>query len=701
MPPPPPSACFGRDELIENIVGLVENLKSIALIGAGGIGKTSIALTVLHDDRVKKRFGANRRFIRCDQLSASRTHFLSRLSNVIGAGVENPEDLVPLRSCLSSADMLIFLDNAESVLDPQGAGSRDIYSLVEELSRFSNISVCVTSRISIIPPHFKRPVIPTLTAEAACDIFYDIHGDGDRSNVVGDLLKRLDYHALSITLLATVASHNMWDYDRVTREWDAHRTMILRTDHNESLATTIELSLASPTFHELGPETRDLLGVIAFFPQGVDQNNLDWLFPTISNRRNIFDKFCVLSLTYRSNGFVMMLAPLRDYLCPKDPLSSPLLCKVKEQYLSRLSASTLVEGPDFEKTRWIMSEDVNVEHLLNTFTSGDTDSNDAWQACADFMRHLYRHKPRMVLLGPKVEGLPDAHPSKLGCILWLSRLFGLVGNYVEEKRLLVHSLDLWREQGDDNWVAITLNSLADVNRMLGLYAEGIENVKDSLEILERLNRTLEQADAHHWLARLLYGDNQLDAAEDAASRSVALLPAEGEHFRTCQAHRVLGDICRSKGKTEKAISHLEKALGIASLSGWYDQLFWIHYSLAELFLQEERFVDTHTHIKHAKSHAVNDPYSLGRAMELQAQAWCIESRLEEARSEALCAIDAYEKLGAGKDVERCRELLLMIEQEIEEPLTSGESGSNGDFLQVVLRLTQDVHSSFLARDSEQ
>jgi len=670
-PPPPPRVCFGRDELIEKIVGLAANLTPITLIGAGGIGKTSIALTVLHHDRIKQRFGNNRRFIRCDQFPASRVHFLSQLSKVIGAGAENPEDLTPLRPFLSSREMFLLLDNAESILDPQETGAREIYTAVEELSHFSNICLCITSRISIIPTDCETLNIPTLSMEAARDAFYRIYKHEERSDLVDKILGQLDFHPLSITLLATVAHHNQWNNNRIVKEWDAHRTRVLQTDHNESLAATIELSLASPMFCKLGPSAHDLLSVVAFFPQGVNEDNFDWLFPTISGSTNILDKFCTLSLAYRSNGFVTMLAPLRDHLRPKDTKSSPLLCATKDCYFSRLSVIINPGHPGFEEAKWITSEDVNVEHLLDAFTSIDKNSAGAWDACSHFMEHLFWHKKRLVGLGPKIEGLADDHPSKPTCLLQLSRLFGSLGNYTERRRLLTHALGLWRERGDNFLVAEALRFLSTANRMVGLYKEGIQQLEEALGIYKQLNNVVGQARSLQQLAWLLYADGQLDAAEQAAPQAIDLLSDKNNQSLVCDCHRILGLIYRAKGQTEKAIDHFEIALKIASPFNWHHHLFWNYYSLAELSFDEGRFDDAHANIERAKPHTINDPYNLGHAMELQARLWYKQHRFEEAKSEALRAVDVYEKLGAARDLERSRKTLQDIETATKSPFTSG------------------------------
>ena len=681
-PPPRPRACFGRTDLIEQIIDLADTFTPIALIGPGGIGKTSVALTVLHHNRIKERFGHNRRFIRCDKFPASRANFLRRLSKVIGAGVENPEDLDPLRSFLSSEEMLIILDNAESILDPQGTEGKEIYGVVEELSQFGNICLTITSRITTVPPDCETLDVPPLSMDATHKTFYRIYKYGRRSDPVNNILRQLDYHPLSVTLLATVAHQNKWDNGRLAREWESRQTGVLQIEHSNSLGAAIELSLSSPMFKQLGPDARELLGVVAFFPQGVDENNVSWLFPSISNTNTIFDKFCILSLAYRTGGFVTMLAPLRDYLRPTGPMHSPLLSATKDLYLARLSVNINPNKPSYGDSQWIKSEDVNVEHLPDIFTSISTNSEDVWDSCHNFMNHLYYHKPRQTILRSKIERLPDGHHSKPKCLFRLSGLFYAMGNGAEKKSLLLHALELYRKEGNDYQVAKTLLELSEANRRLGLVEEGIQRAREALEIMERVGGTTGRAQCLHDLGRLLLENKQLDAAQDAASGAI-ILWEKGQEFEICQSHRLLGDIQFSKGERKKAIHHFEVALRIASRFEWHNQMFWIHDSMAQLCYIEEKFDDAQAHVTRAKSHAADEKYWLGRTMEMQARIWYRHNRLEDAISETLGAKEVYEKLGAAMDLADVKDFLREIEEAMESQTASGQPHSSGELLEAI------------------
>jgi len=556
--------------------------------------------------------------------------------------------------------MFIILDNAESILDPEGRNAEEIYTIVEELCRFDNICLCITSRISTIPPDCKTLDIPTLSMEAACETFYRIYQRGEQSGAIENILKQLDFHPLAVTLLATVAQQNKWGVSRLTREWESQRTDVLQTGHKQSLAATIELSLASPMFQELGPDARPLLKVVAFFPQGVDENNLDWLFPTIPNRKDIFDKFCVLSLTNWSNdGFATMLAPLRDYLFPRAPQLSPLLCTTKEHYLHRLSSDPCPHC-DPEKTQWITSEDVNVEHLLSIFTSVDANSPDVWDACAKFLGHLHYHKQRLVILGPTIEGLPDNHPHKLKCLEQLSELSSSVGQYVQGKRLDMCALKLWRKQRNDHKVAQTLVSIAYKNHAMRLFEEAIPQEKEASEIHKRLGDKKEQINSLQHLALLFVQVKQVDTAKEAVSQVLKLSSGTLSANQYCEHHHILGHLHESKGETEAAICHFRNALQIVIHHGLEQTQIQILRCLVQLLLDAERFNDAQIHLNTIKLLEVNDAYELDRHLVTQAYIYFGRGRFAEAKFELSRIIGTRERAGSLGDLLGDAKVLLQV-----------------------------------------
>jgi tetratricopeptide (TPR) repeat protein len=326
--------------------------------------------------------------------------------------------------------------------------------------------------------------------------------------------------------------------------------------------------------------------------------------------------------------------------------------------------------PGFEEARWVVLEDVNVEHLLDVFISFDPDGDDILHACYHFMEHIYWYKPRQTVLKSKIEALPDVHLFKPKCLFELSRLLEQTGNYSEQKRLLTHALELWRRQGNSSEVAYTLRHLSEANRNQDLYKEGIRQSKEALEIFKQIGNTSMQMQCSTDLAWVLLDDRQLDAAEDVASHAIDLAPERGQELQVCRLHRVIGNIYRSKGEKTKAIHHFETAIRIGSPFNWHDTLFWIHHDLALLFREKGEFDDANSHIESAKSYAVNNAYKLGRAMEMQAGVWYGQLRLEEAKLQALYALEIYEKLGAANNAGACRELLRMIDQAMRNRSTS-------------------------------
>jgi hypothetical protein len=309
--PQPPTSRFPREEIITELLDLTEQVASVALSGPVGIGKSFVALTLLHHDRIKLKFGRNRHFARCDDLTNSLEGFLERLSNAMG--VSCTADTGQVRSHLeSSPPLILLLDGVDSILDPLTPEAEEISAMIEEFGSYQHVCLLTTSRMDSEIPGFHRVEVPTLSGDAARDAFYGL-SHLDRSPVVDDLLVKLDFHPLSIDLLATSVRENGWDESALLKAVDDGQEGVLKTQYYQHLKDAVERSFHSPTIRSLGHAARNALVAIAAFPRGVEETQLESVAPGMTGAGEAVDVLCKFSLVYRQDGSVKMLSPFRFY----------------------------------------------------------------------------------------------------------------------------------------------------------------------------------------------------------------------------------------------------------------------------------------------------------------------------------------------------------------------------------------------------
>ena len=303
--PQTPTNCFSREEIVSEILDLTDQVASTALYGSIGVGKSSVALAVLHHDRTKTTFGKNRHFMGCDDFTNSFGGFLERLSDAIGAN--RTTDIEQLRSHIeSSPPRLLVLDGVDSILDPPAPEAKEISATIEELGSNEHICLVTTSRMYPDIHGVHRIEVPTLPEDGAREAFYS-QCNLSRSPAVDDLIAGLDFHPLSIDLLARSVRENNWDVTTLLQTWDGDHTW------TNYLKDTLKPSLRCPTIQKLGTSAQDTLNAIAAFPLGIKEGKLRRILSHITEVEVAVDVLCRFSLIYRQDGFVKMLSPFRIY----------------------------------------------------------------------------------------------------------------------------------------------------------------------------------------------------------------------------------------------------------------------------------------------------------------------------------------------------------------------------------------------------
>ncbi|KAJ7913356.1 P-loop containing nucleoside triphosphate hydrolase protein, partial [Mycena leptocephala] len=329
--PSEPKIFHGRNSELSEILHLFsQGTPRIAILGAGGMGKTSLARAVIHHTVIIKRYNQHRFFVACES-AASQVD----LAALIGAhvGLKPGKDLThPVIQCFSSiSNSLLILDNFETLWEPVESRGK-IEEFLSLLTGVDHLTLVITMRGAERPArvawtHPFLPALKPLEQDAARQTFIDIADNTHDSKEVDKVLSLTDNLPLAINLVAHLV--DSVGCSHVLSCWDEEKTSLISDgyDRSSNLDLSISLSLSSP---RLNPHSEDLLSLLSMLPDGLsDVELVQSKFP-IDNILSCKAALICTALAYSDeHKRLKVLVPIREYMQkiqpPGDHLIQPLL----------------------------------------------------------------------------------------------------------------------------------------------------------------------------------------------------------------------------------------------------------------------------------------------------------------------------------------------------------------------------------------
>jgi tetratricopeptide (TPR) repeat protein len=273
--PPSPTHCFGRQKVISDLVETLcaERPLPCPILGLAGVGKTTLALVALHEERVKLRFGARRLFVRCDGATTA-DGLLRAIAAALGLD-PGPAMKQRLFRELSAAAAVVVLDNAETPWDRDRELAEEFLAELAALPRLALVALLRGGHCPGGLPWREAIHLQPLAIDEARGAFLAVAGKRHREDPFLDrLLIALEGLPLAITLLAHQAKALpalglLWE-----RWTDECSELLKRADGltpDTNLEVSVALSLRSP---RLTAEGRRLASLLALLPDGAAAQDL-------------------------------------------------------------------------------------------------------------------------------------------------------------------------------------------------------------------------------------------------------------------------------------------------------------------------------------------------------------------------------------------------------------------------------------------
>ncbi|KAJ7590505.1 hypothetical protein C8J56DRAFT_824201 [Mycena floridula] len=496
---------FGRDQEIEDIVRILTANPSsshthLALLGAGGQGKTATALKVMTHPAMKQFYSRKNSFwVPCDEATSPEL-FLDVLHNSLALTSKTHNTLEAILHELqqTSKPIILLLDNFETPWNVPGARGA-VARILQDIAQFPHVTLFVTMRATVAPCEeieWEELRIQALDPAAAHHLFISIHPESQEDSKLSELLNILGHMALAVKLMARYGKNTGQKAGQLISGYQATGTSILGSmqgsDQQNSVSVSICMSLESSLVkNELN--AAQLLQIIAMLPSGTSPETLQqWWAQNLENLNGALRVLLEASLLERRTTTYFVLPVIRSYLL--DPSHFPTnihdsMVNAACNFLDKYSTLNPGEESFQDDMQAHAIEEINLQAVLLQTSESNSDVIEALHTLA---WHQYRVRPRTEIIQHAVKLLDNLTDQNL-----------LVGRVYKCYASILHALNRYQESlqhytltrvaylaaSKPGFAAKALLDMADVSALMN-------SSFNEIPFLEQAQHELESIDKH-------------------------------------------------------------------------------------------------------------------------------------------------------------------------------------------------------------
>ncbi|MGA2394411.1 MAG: diguanylate cyclase [Candidatus Lustribacter sp.] len=575
------AALIGRDDDLGRVGDLLGGYRVVTLLGAGGVGKTRLALDVAR--RQLTRYPDGVWLVELAPLG-DEAHVISAFSTLFG--VEEHADrssLASLLAALRERHLLLVVDNCEHLV---GTAARTIAAIVRDAPR---IRVLATSREPLgvpgeatyrVPPHtIPLPNMLLRAADAetysAVTLFVERARAADdtfeltdvNAPLIAEICRRLDGIALAIELAA--ARVRVLDVAQIAALLDSRFRLLGTNDrsalpHQQTLRATIDWS-----YDLLSAVERTLFARLAIFTGGFtlpailevctdDALPADAVYGALSA---LVDKSLVVFEAPRYR----LLESTREYAAERldaDGERASLSARHAAYYRVQVDRASLHEGQGSYRA-WIaplIDELDNVRAALEWTLRDGHDPLTGVEICAALVEtsSLGRWSEWADWNTLARDALANgARPHLRGRVLTrraeLASRYGAFGGTVAELGAAREAYELLRDTPEAKWRLEALNAYATALLHNDQMEEAATIAREGLELAREMHDFVYQASFLRRLANFSTGTDPLEA-EMMYDESISLCRVLENDFGLALSYHGMSQLYFRLGRIEEAIS---------------------------------------------------------------------------------------------------------------------------------------------------